>query len=263
VHRIEASYRSRLGNTEAVHAQITSASKIKYIPHAVREKLLAAYEAEFVREGSYMQHPSQGHVVTFSINSQPTGFFYLEDTEQVTNGGTQSLQQHLETGTLAFEDLPQDLQRFIFIYLTQVPQTVDLRTVGEVVARPKRFYVYPEAQGNGALKVLLSLVTLTTALLNEDSEDIHQLVEARAGLTAGTPLRAGSTSSVTDHQLVPAYLAMGYDLSRSPQAVVAQNADPTLSVLGWENDPYNNVSITKKIPAEFIRSLVYSSENID
>jgi hypothetical protein len=237
LYTVQSSYRSKLGKLENVHAQITPANRIKHIPHKIRNKLLTAYQDEFVREGSYMEHPDEGYVITFSIDSKPTGFFYLDENEFVENNSIPSLSKHLEEGTIPFEALPEELKNILYSYLLQFPGPVDMRTVGEEVARPMRFYVYPEAQGNGSLKVLLSLVTLSTALLNEDKKEIYQLVEARAGLVGNN---SGSISAVNDHQLVPPYLAKGYDPSRLNGS----------GIISWDNPPYRNMSITKPVDVE-------------
>ena len=185
-----------------------------------------------------MRHPEQGFVVTFSISSQPTGFFYLDTNEIIQRNEVPSISKHMSKGTLSFEDFPDDLKQTIYQYMTQVESgPIDLRTVGKEVARPMRFYVYPESQGNGSLKVLLSLVTLSTAILNRDKKEIYQLVEARAGIADGVDTPQGSISAVSDHQLVPAYLAKGYDPSRLNGS----------GILVWNNNPYRNMSITRKI----------------
>lgn len=237
IYRIESSYQSKSGIIAAVHAQITPADRIQYIPNRIRAKLLAAYQSEFVRAGSYMQHPSKGHVVTFSIDANPVGFFYLGENEVITQGSTQSVLKHLQEGTLLFDELPDLLQKTIIIYLSNISNHVDLSSVGNEVTRPMRFYVYPEAQGNGSLKVLLSLVSLAAAVLNQNQKKIHQLVEARAGLVS---LGAGSTSTLSDHQLVPLYLSKGYEV-----VTTSAKTGNKLPAIVWENHPYRNMSIVK------------------
>ncbi|MBP7843022.1 hypothetical protein KA017_03385 [Candidatus Woesebacteria bacterium] len=220
---------------QKIEVTVIASKDILHLPPRLRQLLLKHYKKEFVRSGSYMNHPDNGHVALFSINGVQIGFFYLGDNEKVSNGLIPSVIKHIESGVLSFNQIPTDLQRLLGIYFQQVNKTVHLGTVGNEVVRPMRFYIYPEAQGNGALKVLLALTSLVTAVLNQDRQEMYQVVEARAGLIPG---KKGSQSVATDHQLVPIYLAKGLLPS------VIHDGD----LLFWENSPYYNMSVSKYVP---------------
>ena len=232
---------------QEIGATIIASKNIQSLPLEVQQQLLTYYQSEFVRPGSPMQHPDTGHVILFSINNKPTGFFYLGENEKVENGLIPSVLKHIQTGLLRFEEFPSDLQDMLAVYFRISVPKVHLSDVGTEVARPMRFYIYPEAQGNGGLKILLALTKLATAILNQDKEWMYQIVEARAGLMPG---RIGNKSAFSGHQLVPAYVAKGMDLTVHGK----RSEEVRDNLLVWHNIPYNNFSLSYFVAvAEILR----------
>lgn len=248
VHELVATVDTDKGKQE-ISATIIASKNILSLPLEVRQRLLTHYQNEFVRPGSPMQHPETGHVVLFSINHKPTGFFYLGENEKVENGLIPSVLKHIQTGLLRFEEFPSDLQDMLTAYFRVGVTNVHLSDVGTEVARPMRFYIYPEAQGNGGLKVLLALTKLATAIVNQDKEWMYQIVEARAGLMPG---RRGNISAVTGHQLVPVYVLKGMNLTVYGERT--GKVEDTL--LAWPNPPYNNFSLAYFVPIAEILKLI-------
>lgn len=234
VFRIVTQYSDSKGQTHLVEAMLLPVSKIDLLPKPDRETLLQYYRKEFDRTGSYMQLPIFGNVVAFSVDGLAKGFFFYGEDEFIGEEGViPSVLKHLQSGVLKPHEVPRSLSEIFLTYARELGSYVSFNDMFQKVVRPMRFYIYPWAQGGGSLNILNSLITITASILNPDVTEIHQVIEARAGLTPGAK---GSRSARSDHQLVEVYIKRGYH-------PVILDDTPVV----WQNTPYYNASLGQKI----------------